>query len=151
MRMASSLTNRHVLIVEDEYFIADDMAQALDAAGATVIGPFGKLGEVIAALDAKSVDCAILDINLRGEESYPVAHALRRRGVPFVFASGYDPAAIEAGFADVPLFQKPLEIARVIGAVARMCGERKGASRPQASGSRSISAPTAESFSSSRS
>lgn len=118
--MASSLTNRRILVVEDEYFIADDIARALDALGASVVGPYGKLDEVIAALDDQAVDCAILDINLRGESSYQVARILRERGIPFFFASGYDPAAIEAEFADVRLFQKPFDMAHITRAVANL-------------------------------
>ncbi len=69
-----------------------------------------KAARVAKAVDlvaSEAIDGAILDVNLAGEPSYAVAEQLRRRGIPFVFASGYDPASLRADFRDVGMLRKP--------------------------------------------
>ena len=111
------LTGRRILVVEDEYFIADDIARALTKLGAEVVGPAPDLERADALLSGNPVDWAVLDINLQGEMVYPVAKALRERGVPFIFATGYDASSIPNGYADVPRWEKPFDpqvLARVL-------------------------------------
>jgi CheY-like chemotaxis protein len=117
------LAGRSVLVVEDEYFLADDIAQALTASGARIVGPFGELQEAadIVAGDP-SIDAAIIDINLRSEMVFPLARILRSRNIPFVFATGYDSSSIEAEFRDVDLWEKPLDAAAVSRDLARLIG-----------------------------
>ncbi|HYZ63873.1 MAG TPA: response regulator [Acetobacteraceae bacterium] len=113
-------TNQRVLLLEDEYFIADDMARALTASGVEVVGPVATVGaamELIARSDR--LDGAVLDINLRGETVYPVAEALEARGVPFIFATGYDEATIPPRFAGVRRCEKPVDPGRVAKALFR--------------------------------
>ena len=108
--MASPLSGRRVLVVEDEYFQADDLVRLLRARGAEVIGPLGEVHETIELLDTgKPVDLAVLDINLRGAMIYPAAEILRARAVPFVFTTGYDREIIPDCFGDVPLLEKPID------------------------------------------
>ncbi|MXQ14140.1 response regulator [Microvirga makkahensis] len=102
-----ALTYRRVLIVEDEYFLADDMAQALRKFGADVVGPVRSTDEALALLAEEPVDAAVLDINLKGQMVYPVADALREQGVPFIFATGYDEAAVPEAYRGVPRWEKP--------------------------------------------
>ncbi|WP_055048861.1 response regulator [Devosia sp. A16] len=108
-----------VLVVEDEYFLADDVAAALAAAGAEVLGP---VPTPAAALDVLKqhprIDFALLDINLRGTMAYGVADELRRRGIPFVFATGYDAQAIIEEYRYVPQLAKPVMIETILEAVA---------------------------------
>ena len=106
-RAECALANLRVLVVEDEYFLADDMAQALREVGARVIGPVPSRDRALALLAEQPVDVAVLDINLKGETVYPVADALRAKGVPFVFATGYDSRAVPDGYKDVPRWEKP--------------------------------------------
>lgn len=112
-----SLTSRRVLVVEDEYFIADDFAQALDRAGAIVVGPASTDKEAFALLDREDPDIAILDINLRGDMSFAIADELAKRGLPFVFATGYDGGAIPERHAHRPRWQKPSRIKDMVAAL----------------------------------
>lgn len=106
-------------MVEDEYFIADDLAQALEEAGAAVIGPVSTSDEAFALLERERPDLAILDINLKGEVSFAVADELARRELPFVFATGYDSGAIPDRHAQRPRWQKPFRVAEMLAALGR--------------------------------
>lgn len=88
------LQGRCVLVVEDEYFIADAMQRGLRKAGARVVGPAASVAEALALLQAEPVDGAVLDLNLDNEKTFPVADALEARGIPFLFATGYNLADI---------------------------------------------------------
>lgn len=106
------LEGRRILIVEDEYFLADDIARACRERGAEVEGPIGGIEEALAIVDGRRlIDGAVLDVNLRTNSIFPVARALRSRAIPFIFATGYDRSAIEPEFADIPLWEKPLDLA----------------------------------------
>lgn len=111
------VAGRRVLLVEDDYFIADELAQWLRNAGAEVIGPVGTLSEALHLLDSHPLDGAILDINLRGELAYPLADALISRGTPLVFSTGYDESAIPERYCDVTRCEKPLDPATVTRAL----------------------------------
>lgn len=105
-----ALANRRVLVAEDEYFIARDIARALHALGAEVVGPVPSQDEVQALLaTGERLDAAILDINLNGEMVFPVLEALTARGIPVVFATGYKPSTVPAQYQDVPCWQKPFD------------------------------------------
>ena len=106
-----------VLVVEDEYFIADDLAAALVAAGAEVVGPAPTVDAALALLERQRVDCAVLDVNLRGQMAFPLADELRRWGVPFVFATGYDASVVPAQYRDVARWQKPFDIGDLMRAL----------------------------------
>jgi DNA-binding response OmpR family regulator len=105
------LTGRRVLVIEDEYFLADDIMRALTALGASVLGPYGDLDEATAVVDRDvAIDAAIMDINLRNEMVFPLARVLRSRKVPLVFTTGYDKSSIAPEFQDVRLWGKPLDL-----------------------------------------
>ncbi|MBQ0824808.1 response regulator [Microvirga sp. HBU67558] len=103
-----SLRDCRILVVEDEYFLAEDMAQALEKLGATIIGPASDREKALALLSSsEQVDAAVLDINLRGATAFPVADALLEHGIPFVFATGYAPASVPRAYSAVPCWEKP--------------------------------------------
>ncbi|WP_114948031.1 response regulator [Microvirga calopogonii] len=105
-----ALANCRVLVAEDEYFIARDIGRALHALGAEVVGPVPSRDEVQAILaTGERLDAAILDINLDGKMVFPVMRALAARGIPVVFATGYDQATVPAQYQDIPRWQKPFD------------------------------------------
>jgi DNA-binding response OmpR family regulator len=107
----NELYGRIILVAEDEYFITDDVTQALEKAGADVLGPVGTLDGALTLLEVMGrVDGAVLDINLRDEEVYPVIDVLEARGVPYVFATGDGETAIPDQYKHVHRWTKPFHL-----------------------------------------
>jgi CheY-like chemotaxis protein len=117
------LLGKRLLIVEDEYTIADDLASALEDAGAEVVGPAGTVEEALdlVQLNRGRLDGAVLDVNLAGERVYPVADMLASRGVPFVLATGYDVGSIPLAYAQKPRCEKPVDSQRVVRLLLSRC------------------------------
>jgi CheY-like chemotaxis protein len=102
------LHGRRLLVVEDDYLIADELRDELTGAGAEVIGPVPTVARALQIMGSHAtLDGAILDINLGGEKVFPLVDVLRQRGIPCVFMTGYDRQAIPAVYANVPLCKKP--------------------------------------------
>jgi len=107
-KTAESSRAWRVLIAEDEYFIAQDLARALAGLGAVVLGPVASRAEALSLVQrAERMDAAVLDINLQGEGAFAVADALVERGVPFMFATGYDQAVLPERLRHVCRWEKP--------------------------------------------
>jgi DNA-binding LytR/AlgR family response regulator len=106
---------RCLLLVEDEYIIADELALSLEQLGFEIVGPAGSVQEALDLVrrNGERLDGAVLDINLRGERAYPIADALSHLGVPFVFTTGYDTQVIPAPYATVPRCEKPVNLAQL--------------------------------------
>src|SRR4051794_22900016 len=83
------LSGRRVLVVEDEMIVAWLLQDMLADLGCAVVGPAARVSQALAMIDAEAIDAAVLDVNLNGQKSYPVADALAARGMPFVFSTGY--------------------------------------------------------------
>ncbi|TPE51641.1 response regulator [Amaricoccus solimangrovi] len=116
--MPDLLRGRTVLVVEDEYYLADDLRRGLEAAGAVVLGPAASLADGLRLIgDGRSPDLAVLDVNLRDVTVYELAEALMARGIPFVFATGYDAARIPERFEAVPKLLKPFEMGALTAAL----------------------------------
>jgi len=125
-RQRAPLNGRRILVVEDEYFLADDIGKTLRALGAEIAGPVGHLDDAVNILhDGGILDAAVLDVNIRSEMIFPVARELRARQVPFVFTTGYDKITIGTEFQDVPLWEKPIDIAAMVRKLAAIIGDRK--------------------------
>ena len=103
----STLEGRRVLVVEDETLVAMLVEDTLLDAGAKVIGPAATVAQALALIAETVPDVAVLDMNLAGETSEPVADLLRERGVPFVVASGYGASGVPARYVGVPVLAKP--------------------------------------------
>ena len=115
------LRHCRVLVVEDEYLLADEVALALGDAGANVLGPAGTVEDAVATITtSERIDAAILDTNLRGELVFPAADLLLARQVPFLFMTGYGAAFFPPRFGGVVRCEKPVGIWRVIQAVTRL-------------------------------
>lgn len=105
------MTLPRVILVEDEPLVAMMMEDLLTDLGCEIAGSFGSLGAALAwlAIHEAPLDGAVLDVNLGGGETvFPLAEALRERGVPFVFATGYGVLPSD-GYPDTPLIHKPVD------------------------------------------
>lgn len=118
MSATPPLAGRRLLVVEDEFYLAEALAGDLAALGATVVGPVPSVDDALDLIeDTDRIDGAVLDLNLQGEYAYPVADALTERGVPFVFTTGYDASAIPGRYAAVARCEKPVDPGRVARAL----------------------------------
>lgn len=118
-----SLQDVRVLLVEDEYYLATDLVRALTDAGAKVTGPVASVAEAQRLIDADGFNCAVLDVNLRGELAYSVADRLQEAGIPFLLATGYDAASLPERFRATPRIEKPFEPAEAGHLLARIAAK----------------------------
>ncbi|WP_333815247.1 HWE histidine kinase domain-containing protein [Tabrizicola sp.] len=113
------LGNRKVLVVEDDFYIAADLAASLRDAKAMVLGPYPSEAEALEAVGLEAPEAAVLDINLGdGGPRFDLARQLRRRGIPFVFLTGYSSEVIPEDLSDVPLIEKPTDFHSLIDLLA---------------------------------
>jgi PAS domain S-box-containing protein len=105
----------NILIVEDAVLLALELEAGLQEAGAVIAGSAAEVEEAMAMLD-QPLDAAVLDANLNGKSVVPVAEALRLKGVPFVFATGYGEKGAPEGF-DVPIVRKPYNVHQIVRAL----------------------------------
>ena len=117
----TKLTGRRILVVEDEALVAMLVEDALLDAGAIVIGPVATVAEALSLLQRERPDVAVLDLNLAGETSTPVADALVTMGVPFVVATGYGADGLPPGHVAVPVLAKPYDPDDLTTALGRLC------------------------------
>lgn len=118
---APDLTGRRVLVVEDDYYLASDTAAALRGAGASVLGPCPNENATFDLLATETPTHAVLDLNLGGGgPRFAVAHALKQRGVPFIFLTDYDPDAVPADLVHIPLMQKPASPRSIVDAIEQL-------------------------------
>lgn len=116
-----TLRGCRVMVVEDEYMLADMMSETLADAGATILGPVGTITGAVDLLDSGTeIHGAILDVNVRGDMVYPVADLLLARGIPFVFTTGYDATVIPPRYEQVPRCEKPFKLEWVTRAIGRV-------------------------------
>jgi DNA-binding response OmpR family regulator len=121
-----NISGLRIMVVEDEFWIAEDIARTLTQAGAEVIGPISHADRAMEWLrEKRPIDAAVLDINLAGEMIFPLADALVERGVPFIFTTGYDIDTIPERLRGIPRIEKPAGPAQIIrelaAVVSRAC------------------------------
>ena len=104
-----TLEGWRVLVVEDETLVAMWVEDVLEEMGCVLAGSASRLDDALAKARVLSMDVALLDVNLAGEVSYPVAEVLRARRIPFVFATGYGSAGLPPGLQGVPVLSKPFQ------------------------------------------
>jgi CheY-like chemotaxis protein len=98
-----------ILVVEDESIVAMMIEDMLEDLGHKVIATSGRMPDASKLVSDVSADLAILDVNLNGEETFPLAHSLAARAIPFIFATGYGSFGIKAEWSGVPVLQKPFQ------------------------------------------
>ena len=106
---ANRLAGSRVLLVEDESLVAMLVEDALVGMGCEVIGLASKFSDAEQKATSLSFDVAVLDVNLNGTQTLPIAEILFGRGIPFVFATGYGVDFLPVHLETVPVLQKPFE------------------------------------------
>ncbi len=112
------LGNYRILVAEDDYLLSADIAEALERAGARVVGPVASITEALALLDFGEIDGAVIDVGLRDGEAHDLVSALRRDRVPYVILSGYEPEQFGHLGDEGAFFEKPAMAERVLGRLA---------------------------------
>ena len=123
-RARMDLLGHAVLLLEDDFCQARDTQQALQHAGAKVIGPFADSESALSSIAARDPSCAILDLRLNDGVRFGVAAALMDKGIPIMFLTGLDPSVIPEKFADVPVVQKPVDYRSLTSLAARIAAKR---------------------------
>lgn len=106
-----------ILVLEDEPIIAFALEDILIEEGARV-ELVQSQEQAAALLDSRSFHCAILDVNVHGEKSYPIAERLQSMGIPIVFATGYGKTIHPESFEGIPTVTKPYSPQEIVGAIA---------------------------------
>ena len=115
-----STRRRRVLVVEDEGVVGMLLEDMLNDLGYEVGAVAARLRDGLREAETESYDCAILDVNLQGELSYPIAEALMARRVPFLFVTGYGAKGVEGKYARLPILAKPFPQSELEAALSRL-------------------------------
>lgn len=116
---SNPLSGKSVLMVEDEYMIADALCSAFEMEDMRVLGPFPNVASAMQALDqGATADAAILDVNLNGERVFPLANRLMADNVPVIFTTGYGGDAIPSDYAHLQRLQKPVHLHELFGCLS---------------------------------
>ena len=103
-----SLTGRRIMILEDEAMVSLLLEDMIEDFGAELAGSYSRLERAMTAVEGGlHFDVALLDVNVAGERSFPLAEALAARAVPFVFTTGYDRSGLPEAWRDAPSLRKP--------------------------------------------
>jgi DNA-binding response OmpR family regulator len=105
-----SLRDCCILVVEDDFYLAEDIADTLRNEGAHILGPAASVQDAFTLLQEKRPDAAVLDVNLGLGTSFELGRALRSRDVPILFATGYEAKIIPRDLSDAPHLIKPLNM-----------------------------------------
>jgi len=117
--MPSALTGLRAFVVEDETLVAIYLEDLLEELGCAVVGTAGQVSRAISQIETLRPDIAIIDINLAGEDAYPIASALTRHRIPFIFATGYGDGRLPPDWRHCPIIQKPYHKADLQRAMAQ--------------------------------
>jgi CheY-like chemotaxis protein len=121
--MSAPLTGRRVLVVEDESLVAMLLETILEDMGCTPVGPAANIDDGLRmATDGERLDAALLDVNVAGRQVFPIAEALKARGVPFVFSTGYGEGGLPDEWRGQATIQKPFTEAAVRDALMKAMG-----------------------------
>lgn len=124
--MDKLLARRHILVVEDEMMVLMVMEDMLADIGCESVTAAATVNQALALIDTKVFDAAMLDVNLNGSTSYPLAEVLAARGIPFIFATGYNGHGVVKGYSDRPLLRKPFQLNDLIKVLTPLFSKRSG-------------------------
>jgi CheY-like chemotaxis protein len=122
--MAAELSERRILVVEDEPIVALDLAGVLESRGATILGPASSVAEARRFISGSQIDCAVLDVNLGRESVAPLVRELGELNIPLVFLTGYDERDLSPLWRVHPILHKPTVAEELIDAVRHICPSR---------------------------
>lgn len=116
-----ALSGLKLLLVEDNFLVAEYMRDILIRYGCNVVGPAPRVEKALELMEGdNALDGAMLDINLQGELCFPIARALAARGVPFLFLTGYEADSVIPGeFGNAPVVAKPVDEPRLMATIRR--------------------------------
>jgi len=120
----TAMSSLQILVVEDESMVAMMIEDMLEDLGHKVIATSCRMPDASKLVADASADLAILDVNLNGEETYPLADSLAARAIPFIFATGYGSSGIKAEWSGVPVLQKPFQSRELAEAINRAVQRR---------------------------
>jgi len=124
VREGMSLVGVSVLVVEDDYLLAKEVASTLREHGAVVLGPVPDVARGRALLTESRPDCALLDINLKGQFVYELAEELISLGVPAIFTTGYDSSFQPQQLTGRACLQKPIDMRNLVLSIRRETAAR---------------------------
>ncbi|MBC8049440.1 MAG: response regulator [Chitinophagales bacterium] len=110
------ISDLRILVVEDEMMLVMLIEDMLSDLGCKSVAAAATVKQALALIDEQVFDAAMLDVNLNGDKSFPVADALALRGVPFMFSSGYGVDGLTEGYRDRPMLKKPYDVRELVHA-----------------------------------
>src|SRR5665213_1182679 len=119
--MTDGAARLSVLVVEDAPLIGLDLEDAVEGLGHQVVGPIAELDKALELATIAALSCAILDINIRGGHSYPVADILLKRGLPVLLLSGYVSQTLPVRLHEEARLPKPFTGAQLDKAIRDLC------------------------------
>jgi CheY-like chemotaxis protein len=117
MNANPDLAGRRVLVIEDESTVTMLLEDHLEELGCEVAGIAYRFDDALQKATSLSFDVVILDVNLAGKLTYPIAESLAQRGSAFVFATGYGSQTLPPQFNTRPVLQKPFDLAELTRAL----------------------------------
>ncbi len=122
----SALAGLRILVVEDMFLVALDLTDQLADWGCAVVGPAAHVTAALELIADAELDGALLDVNLDGNPSFPIAAALSARGVPFIFLTGYDgKMAFPPEFGSIPKLSKPASAGELVRSITAHFGRER--------------------------
>ena len=122
--MSNPLAGLRVMIVEDEFLIAMLLEDLLGELECVLAGLASKPAQAFALIESVPIDMAVLDVNLEGTDSFGIAAALKDKGIPFIFATGYGGSRVRPEFSAYPVIQKPYRLEELSHALGRLVAQR---------------------------
>jgi CheY-like chemotaxis protein len=116
---------QRILVIEDEFVIAAEIASALEDAGFSDVEQVHSEVEALDRITTEQWDGVVADANLNGRSIERVAAALRERSVPFIIVTGYARNTLPASIGNAPVIEKPLNSPNLIDVLSRVLQARK--------------------------